>query len=250
MTKSLVVRSAPLPIAEPGGRGAGMRPQLDCLMRKPSSQYFSLLVCMRSTLSAAVLKTDAALRRLSSLLPRINCALKASKDVIGRGLETITLEISGGSVGSGCVPARRPVKRSCASVISPQATLKTVTRCHECGQVCVLELQVQLLFHLNQLGRWHWLRDKVGIGLLVIVFFFKPASLRTVRGIVDKPEIWGLFKEIMAALVENAQKICFESRRSGLLAVCTLARRPDRFKETHGSKICCPSGRRSNKTGI
>ena len=67
--KSFDVLSAPLPVAEPGGSGAGTNPQLPRLIRSASSQYRSLLARPASMFSAAALKRSAALRSALSLPP-------------------------------------------------------------------------------------------------------------------------------------------------------------------------------------
>lgn len=67
--KSFDVLSAPFPVAEPGGSGAGTNPQLPRLIRRASSQYRSLLARPASIFSAAALKRSAALRSALSLPP-------------------------------------------------------------------------------------------------------------------------------------------------------------------------------------
>ncbi len=86
--KSLDDLSAPLPVAAPGGRGAGTRPQFPFRIFSASAQYFSPLTRPDSILLAAALKMSAAFRRASSLSPMASWALKASTDIIGGGFFT------------------------------------------------------------------------------------------------------------------------------------------------------------------
>lgn len=90
--KSLDVLSAPLPVAEPAGRGAGVSPQFARLILRASTQYFSPVSLERSMLSEADLKSPAALRNASSLLPMTNCESKVCTDTMEGGLETIVAE--------------------------------------------------------------------------------------------------------------------------------------------------------------
>jgi len=75
--KSLDVLSAPLPVAEPGGRGAGDNPQLARLALNASTQYFLPWAWLRPILSAAALKSFETFLSVSSFPPIVNCVLKA-----------------------------------------------------------------------------------------------------------------------------------------------------------------------------
>ena len=77
MTKSLDVLSAPFPVTDPTGRGAGVNPQFARLILRASTQYFSPFNLLLSMLSDADLNKLAALRSASSLLPIVTCELNA-----------------------------------------------------------------------------------------------------------------------------------------------------------------------------
>lgn len=87
--KSFEVLSEPFPMADPGGKGAGIRPQFPRLILRASRKYRSVLVRLFSMPSAAVLKSFAASLNALSLPPTTNWALKASTDCMGGGLVTI-----------------------------------------------------------------------------------------------------------------------------------------------------------------
>jgi hypothetical protein len=81
--------SAPLPIEEPGGSGAGIKPQFSRRIFNASTQYFSHISLVRSVLSAAALKLLAAFLSASSFPEIVSCELNASTEEIGTGFETI-----------------------------------------------------------------------------------------------------------------------------------------------------------------
>lgn len=86
--KSFDVLSAPLPIADPNGRGAGIRPQFDRRMESASVHSLSLFAEPRSTPSAAAFKTSEAFRRASSFPPVTNRALNDWTEGIAGNFET------------------------------------------------------------------------------------------------------------------------------------------------------------------
>lgn len=87
--KSFEVLSAPLPVAEPNGSGAGIKPQFALLIFSASTQYLLPLILPLSMLSAADLNMPAAFLRASSLPPTTNCALNAWTEGIEGGFVTI-----------------------------------------------------------------------------------------------------------------------------------------------------------------
>lgn len=127
--KSLDVLSAPLPVAKPNGRGAGIKPQLDLRIFSASTQYWSPRTLPLSMLSAADLNISAAFLSASSLPPTESCALNASTDGIGEGLVTIVAVSMCGTcdgpegVGAEELEAIRRVNSSFACDISPKAVL-------------------------------------------------------------------------------------------------------------------------------
>lgn len=127
--KSFDVLSAPFPVADPKGNGAGIRPQFDLRIFKASTQYLSPRILPLSMLSAADLNMSAAFLRASSLPPTQSCALKASTDGMGGGLVTIVaVRVEGGceDVGNVCVAVLEEMSRvnkSLACDISPRAVL-------------------------------------------------------------------------------------------------------------------------------
>lgn len=84
----------------PKGKGAGINPQFPLLTLRASTQYFSPLILPLSMLSAADLKTWAALRNASSLLPIVSWELNACTETIGGGLETTVAERLEGFAGA------------------------------------------------------------------------------------------------------------------------------------------------------
>lgn len=86
--KSFDVLSAPFPIAEPSGSGAGIKPQFDLRMESASVQNLSLFAEPRSTPSAAAFNTSDALRRPSSFPPVTNRALNDWTEGIAGNFET------------------------------------------------------------------------------------------------------------------------------------------------------------------
>jgi hypothetical protein len=104
--KSLEVLSAPLPIADPNGSGAGIKPQLALLILSASTQYLSPLTLPLSMLSAADLNMLAAFRSASSFPPTTSCALNAWTEGIGGGFVTIvavSVDEGNEGIGDGCV---------------------------------------------------------------------------------------------------------------------------------------------------
>jgi len=98
--KSLEVLSAPLPVAAPKGKGAGIKPQFALLILRASTQYLSPLAAPPSMLSEAVLNMSEAFRRASSLPPTTSCALNAWTEGIEEGLVTIVaVNVDEGSEG-------------------------------------------------------------------------------------------------------------------------------------------------------
>ncbi len=127
--KSFDVLSAPLPVAEPRGRGAGMRPQLPLRILSASTQYFSPDSRPSSMLSAASLNRSAAALSALSLPPIVSWALNPCTETMGEGFETtVAARGAGGRVdgwdGSDAVSRRE--SKSLAWVISPSATLPSV----------------------------------------------------------------------------------------------------------------------------
>jgi hypothetical protein len=90
--KSLLVLSAPFPIADPGGRGAGDNPQLALLALSASTQYSSPLARLRPILSAAVLNNLDTFLNASSLPPMVSCALKVWTETMGEGFATVVAD--------------------------------------------------------------------------------------------------------------------------------------------------------------
>lgn len=103
--KSFVVLSAPLPVADPGGKGAGTRPQLLRLILRALIQYSSLVTRPNSMFSAADFSKAAAFLKALSLLPTTSWASKAWTDGIGGCLvTTVAVNADGGScvTNEGC----------------------------------------------------------------------------------------------------------------------------------------------------
>ncbi len=98
--KSFDVLSAPFPVADPGGRGAGDNPQLALLALNASTQYFSPLSQLLPILSAAALNNFDAVLNASSFPPAASCALKACTDKMGAGFVTVVADRREGVVGS------------------------------------------------------------------------------------------------------------------------------------------------------
>jgi hypothetical protein len=117
--KSLEVLSAPLPVAAPKGRGAGIRPQFALLILRASTQYLLPLNLPLSMLSAADLNMLAAFRRASSFPPTTSCPLNAWTDGIGSGFVTIAaVSVDEGSdeIGDGCAGERDARSRDISSL--------------------------------------------------------------------------------------------------------------------------------------
>jgi hypothetical protein len=89
-------------MAEPGGKGAGINPQFAHLIFNASTQYFSPFRRPLSIRSAAVLKSPAAFRKASSLLPIVNWVLKACTETMGLGLVTSVAESSDAGAFTEC----------------------------------------------------------------------------------------------------------------------------------------------------
>jgi hypothetical protein len=134
--KSLDDLSAPLAVEDPGGSGAGIRPQFPRLVFSASTQYLSPMSLPLSVLSAANLKLFAAFLSASSLPAMDNWALNAWTEGIGGSFETIVAlkvwEVSGEAAG-GWEGAVSRLSRSLACDISPNAMLHEMSLC-----VCVL----------------------------------------------------------------------------------------------------------------
>jgi hypothetical protein len=104
--KSLEVLSAPLPVADPNGSGAGIKPQLALRILSACTQYLSPFTRPLSMLSAADLKMSAAFRKVWSLPPMTSCALNARTEGIGEGFVTIVVvSVDDGNEGirDGCI---------------------------------------------------------------------------------------------------------------------------------------------------
>lgn len=146
MRKSLLVLSAPFPVEDPMGRGAGTRLQFARRIRRASAQKESVRDILRSIPSAAICKTSEAFRKASSFPPAMSSASNAwTEGIIGRGLTVDAVSSPGVSAGfsdaagildvpavSDCTVGpevvgpgieRSKVKRSRAWDISPKATL-------------------------------------------------------------------------------------------------------------------------------